>query len=147
MTLVTYAGKVSHLNRISSTSGGGGGSEVSTSHQTTLRIDGRPVKVASAMSWAADEDYVAIVGEENNGVLEPLAVRNDTSGYASSAEAASYGFSIVLIVLGIILIPVGLFTIPFGIWLIWGIKKRKKRIEQANDLLNKIPEASVTTTP
>jgi hypothetical protein len=142
MSLVAVVGKVSHLNRISSTSGGGGGgTDVSTSHQTTLRVDGRHLKVDGPMSWAADDDYVAIVGEEKEGVLEPLAIRNDTSGYEGSGKASSYGLSILLIVVGVIFIPAGLFTIPFGAWLIWGIKKREKLIAQAKQMLHEIPRA------
>lgn len=141
MSLVTVVGKVSHLNRVSTVSGGGGGTDVSTSHQTTLRVDGRYVKVDGSMNWAADDDYVAIVGEEKEGVLEPMAMRNETSGYESSATASSYGFSILLIVVGVIFIPAGLFTIPFGAWLIWGIKKREKLIAQAQQMLQKVPRA------
>lgn len=141
MSLVTVVGKVSNPNRVSTISGGGGGTDVSTSHQTTLRVDGRQVKVDDPMSWVADDDYVAMVGEEKDGVLEPLAIRNDTSGYERSAEASSYGFSILLIVLGVIFIPAGLFTIPLGAWLIWGIKKRKKLIAQAKQMLHEIPRA------
>lgn len=138
MSLIAVAGKVSHLNRVSSISGGGGGGAVSTSHQTTLRVDGRQVKVYGSMSWAADDDYVAIVGVEEEGVLEPLAIRNDTSGYESNAEAKSYTFAILCLFLGFFTFFI---TTAFGAWLILGIKKRKKLIAEAKQMLHDIPRA------
>lgn len=138
MSLVAVTGKVSHLNRVSSITGGGGGTDVETSHQTTLRVNGRHVKVEGPMSWVADDDHIAIVGVEEEGVLEPLAVRNDTSGYKSNAETRSYTFAIVCLFLGFFTFFV---TTAFGIWLIWGIKKQKKLIAEAKQMLHDIPRA------
>lgn len=142
MGLVAIAGEVSHLTRVSSTTGGGGGAAVSTSHQTTLRVNGRHVKVEGAMSWASNDDYVAIVGVEEDGVLEPLAIRNDTSGYESYAEANSYTLAIVLLFLGFFTFFI---TTAIGAWLIWGIKKQKKLNAEAKRRLHSIPHASATS--
>lgn len=135
MDLVTIAGKVSHLNRVSSVTGGGGGA-VETEHETTLRVDGRHVKVDGAMSWASNDDHVVMVGSEIDGVFEPLAIRNDTSGYESYAEARSYTFAIVLLLLGIFTFFI---TTAMGAWLIWGINKQKKLNAEAKRRLHSIP--------
>lgn len=139
MSLVAVTGKVSHLNRVSSITGGGGGTNVGTSHQTTLRVNGRHIKVDGPMSWVADDDHIAIVGLEEEGVLEPLAVRNDTSGYESYAEARSYGFFLILLLL------LGFFTFfittAIGVWWIWGIEKQKKLNAEAKQMLHDIPRA------
>ena len=138
MSLIAVTGKVSHLNRISSISGGGGSTDVETSHQTTLRVNGRHVKVEGSMSWASNDDHIAIVGVEEAGVLELLAIRNDTSGYESHAEASSYTLAIVLLFLGF---STFFITTAIGAWLIWCIKKRKKFIAEAKQMLHGIPRA------
>jgi len=142
MGLVAIAGEVSHLTRVSSTTGGGGGAAVSTSHQTTLRVNGRHVKVEGSMSWASDGDHVAIVGVEEKGVLEPLAIRNDSSGYESYAETNSYTFAIVLLFLGVFTFFI---TTAIGAWLIWGIKEQERLNAEAKHRLHSIPRASATS--
>jgi hypothetical protein len=141
MSLVAITGKVSHLNRLSSVSGGGGGTAVSTSYQTTLRVDGRHVKVNGSMSWVADDDYIAIVGIEDEGVLDPLAIRNDSSGYESYAETKSYTFAIVCLILGFFTFFI---TTAIGAWLIFGIQKQKKLNAEAKQMLHEMPRTQAS---
>jgi hypothetical protein len=141
MDLVAIAGKVSHLNRVSSITGGGGAA-VETEHETTFRVNGRHVVVGDAVTWASDGDHVAIVGTETDGVLEPLAVRNDTSGYEGYAEARSYTFAIVLLFLGVFTFFI---TTAIGAWLIWGIARQKRINAEARRRLNSIPRAAAVS--
>lgn len=146
MNLVEAAGKVSHLNRISTTSGGGGGSAVDTSFVTTFRVDGRQYQINGACHWMDNNDYVAIVGRDSGGVLVPLAIRNDTSGYENIAEPASLKAAILWIVFGVLLIAlmVGIFMIAWGIWSVISINQDKKYIAEAERRLRNIPQM---TTP
>ena len=125
MSLMKIAGKVSHLDRISTTgvSGSNGAVAISTSHQTTFRVNGCQVSVRGPMTWVANDDHIAMVGVDDFGFLDPLAVRNDTSGYESYAETRTYTLAIVLLFLGFFTFFI---TTAIGVWLIWGIKKRKK---------------------
>lgn len=135
MGLIAVAGKVSHLNRVTSVTGGGGGA-VETEHRTSFRLDGRQVVVDESMGWASNDDYIAMVGTEDYGIFEPLAVRNDTSGFEGYTEARSYTLAIVLLFLGIFTFFI---TTAMGLWLIWGIKKQKKLNAEAKRILRSIP--------
>lgn len=142
MNLITITGKVSHLNSVASITGGGGAA-LETVHRTTFRVDGRHVEVEGPMSWASNDDYVAIVGVEQDGVLEPLASRNDTTGYETYAGARSYTLAVVLIFLGFFTFFI---TAAMGAWLIWGINKRKKLIAEATRRLHSIPRVTAAAT-
>ena len=149
MDLVAIAGKVSHVNRIlQSVSEDGGGGASTTAYETTMRIDGQHVKIGDACEWASDGDHVAIVGEESDGKLLPLAIRNDTSGYESVTEPRfSYGFAIGLIVVGILTLAFmfGFLLIAWGMWLIFRIRKNKALFAEAIRRLDAIPRASAAS--
>lgn len=141
MDLVAIAGTVSHVNRLVAAVG----EAPTASYVTTLRIDGRHVEIADRCTWASVGDHVAIVGEEGPDGLIPLAVRNDTSGYEGLSEAShSYGFAILMIVLGIVLFAliIGIFLLAWGLFLLFKIRKDKKVIAEAQRRLDSLPRAS-----
>jgi len=147
MNLVAIAGKVSHINRIASTEDDGG--RITTTHETTLRVDGRHVQIGDACNWLSDGDHVAIVGHESGGELVPVAIRNDTTGYENIAEVrSSYGFGILMIVLGVILFAliIGIFMIGWGIWTIFRVNRDKKIISEATRRLHSIPRVVAAAT-
>lgn len=86
---------------------------------------------------------MAIVGEEIGGVLRPLAIRNDSTGYESIAKVSSYKFAALMIFSGVLLFAliVGIFMIAWGIWLIVKIGKEKPLIAEAERMLRSIPRA------
>jgi SAM-dependent methyltransferase len=147
MKLVSVAGKVSHINRIPRVTGGAG-SAISTEYMTSMRVGGQQVEMSGACSWVSENDYVAIVGEELDGELLPVAIRNDTSGYVSMPEVSySYGSAILLIVLGVLLLAlmIGIFMIGWGVWRIFKIQRDKKVCAEAERILRSIPRASATS--
>lgn len=147
MELTSVSGKVSYFDRVSSVHGGQGESAVKTAHAASFRLDGRHVDLQGSASWVSDGDHVAIVGEVEQGRLEPLAVRNDTTGYERSEPPASYALSIVTIVAGVLTLGfmVGFLLIPFGIWLLLGARKRRRRVAEAVALLQAIPRSPSPT--
>ncbi|MBD5780972.1 hypothetical protein IEN85_15840 [Pelagicoccus sp. NFK12] len=144
MKLASFSGKVSHVNRTSHTYGGGSGGEVQTSHNTTLRLDGRHVELQGSATWLSEDDLVVIVAEESQGSIEPLAVRNETTGYESVQGHASYKIAIVLIVIGVFSAPVviGWPIMALGAWFLSVGMKRNKLINEAASTLRKIPSPS-----
>lgn len=145
MNLITIAGKVSHVNRIASTLDDGG--RIVTNYVTALRIDGRHVEISDDVSWAAEGDHVAIVAEQGVDGLVPLAIRNDTTGYEDVSEvSSSYGFAVLMIVLGVVLVAliIGIFMIAWGLWTIYKVNTDKKVIAEAKRRLDSIPRARAT---
>lgn len=149
MNLVAVAGKVSHVNRIVSRLEGDR-SNLEATYVTTLRVGGRQLKIGEDCSWVADNDHVAIVGTEIDDELLPWAIRNDTSGYVSIAEpSSSYGFAILMIVLGIALFAliIGIFMLGWGLWSLFKVNKDKQTIAEARRLLDSLPREAATPTP
>lgn len=149
MSLIAVAGKVSHINRIASRAERSGG-DIEISYDTTLRVNGRHVKMEGDCSWASDNDHVAIVGQEIDGELVPLAIRNDTTGYEHIEEvSSSNGFAILMIVLGVVLIGliIGIFMIGWGIWLLFKVNREKQAIAEARRMLQGIPRVNPAGQP
>ncbi|WP_309025602.1 hypothetical protein [Pelagicoccus sp. SDUM812002] len=145
MKLTAISGKVSHVVRTTSTGGGGTkGAPVGTAHNTAFRLDGRQIQIQGSVSWLSEGDHVTIIGEAQGSNIEPLAARNDTSGYESIDGHVSKKISIFLIVIGVITIPIfiGWPVLALGTWFLSVGMKKNKQIDEAATILRGIPRST-----
>jgi hypothetical protein len=103
----------------------------------SMRLDNKPVHFRTrSLPSITDGDRVAAAGQEKNGTLEAVAVRNMTTN-SMYFPPTTMGMVLagLLIVLGIPLVAImgiGLFFIGFGGWFLW----RALRVRKAVAMLN-----------
>ena len=121
----TIKGLASHVRHASTTTGSTykGSGSVSTSHTTTLRVNGKPGHVALRGTMDInDGDMVSLAGNDKNGIFVGYAICNETTGIVYSDPTALRtlaGFLIIIAGIPFIwLFGLGLILIGIGIYLV-----------------------------
>jgi hypothetical protein len=145
--LTSLAGRASHVNYFSSTSGSinRGKGRIRTRQTTSFRVDNHPVSFYGSPSLS-DGEMVTVVGIDQSSVFKALALRNDvtevTYFYTNYPLMVIYMNFLggVVIFIGLSFLSgnqiFGLFLIGLGIWIIYS---RRKRNQELIKLVEKMP--------
>ena len=111
----------------------------------TFRLNGRPVRIKIHESASITEgDQLMVAGDEKQGTLEALAVKNLTTGaiHHNPYKFPLYGGIAALIVcIPLIFALVGLLLAPIAGWVAW----RGLRIKNAVDMVSAAPMVQAAT--
>jgi len=111
----------------------------------TFRLNGRPVRIKIHESASITEgDQLMAAGDEKQGTLEALAVKNLTSGaiHHNPYKLPLYGGIAALVVsIPLIFALVGLLLAPIAGWVAW----RGLRIKNAVDMVSSAPMVHAAT--
>ena len=111
----------------------------------TFRLNGRPVRIKIHESASITEgDQLMAAGDEKQGTLEAVAVKNLTTGaiHHNPYRFPLYGGIAALIVsIPLILALVGLLLAPIAGWVAW----RGLRIKNAVDMVSAAPMVQAAT--
>lgn len=126
------SGTITHLDRISSTSGRmqHGNGQIRTDHTTTFRLDNQPAVFRGVADLGADEPATA-AGYMKKGMFTALAVRNDSTGLVyghSGIGMMLIGAGLMFVGLLMLSIGIGLFIMAGGGWVgMQGYRQREAR--------------------
>ena len=111
----------------------------------TFRLNGRPVRIKIHESASITEgDQLMAAGDEKQGTLEALAVKNLTTGaiHHNPYKFPLYGGIAALVVcIPLIFALVGLLLAPIAGWVAW----RGLRIKNAVDMVSAAPMVQAAT--
>jgi hypothetical protein len=111
----------------------------------TFRLNGKPVRIKIQESASISEgDRLIAAGDEKQGTLEALAVKNLTTGaiHHNPYHFPLYGGIAALVIsIPMIFILIGVLTAPIAGWLIW----RGLRIKNAVAMVNSAPMVQAAT--
>jgi len=111
----------------------------------TFRLNGRPVRIKIHESASITEgDQLMAAGDEKQGTLEALAVKNLTTGaiHHNPYKLPLYGGIAALVVsIPLIFALVGLLLAPIAGWVAW----RGLRIKNAVDMVSAAPMVQAAT--
>jgi hypothetical protein len=111
----------------------------------TFRLNGRPVRIKIHESASITEgDQLMAAGDEKQGTLEALAVKNLTTGaiHHNPYKLPLYGGVAALVVsIPLIFALVGLLLAPIAGWVAW----RGLRIKNAVDMVSAAPMVQAAT--
>lgn len=132
------SGQVSHVATTATVHGSvkRGKGNVSTSHKTDFRVDGKAASFRAAVN-IADGDRVTLVGKTKGGEMCARALRNEQTGVIySGMTTAAYILGTILIVLGIPLsfIFIGVPLVAVGAWLIFEGYMNRSAIKQIEEI-------------
>jgi hypothetical protein len=111
----------------------------------TFRLNGRPVRIKIHESASITEgDHLIAAGNEKQGTLEALAVKNLTTGavHHNPYQFPLYGGIAVLVLsIPMIFVLVGLLLAPIAAWVVW----RALQIKNAVTMVSSTPMGQTAT--